>query len=208
MMSEAEPPDVIGWDHTSFEDFVAGSSARLFTMARLLTGGHRAEAEDLLQGAFEPWTRRQPLRTWKAHSVHAGPVWFIYARPVGTPPSGQRLAVGKLTASAMAIAISNGTAAVVRTAPAAGGRFRFLASFNSTGKPYTLAEGAPGLTRAGCPAEPAATNIPESYAPGLTMFWEGNVTDLRGCVPVQVSTSPASQPIRVTLAATSARCRS
>src|SRR5229473_3320704 len=50
VMSETEPADVIGNDDSSFEDFVAGSSARLFTMARLLTGGHRAEAEDLLDG--------------------------------------------------------------------------------------------------------------------------------------------------------------
>ena len=34
-MGEDEPPDVIGDDDSSFEDFVAGSSARLFTMARL-----------------------------------------------------------------------------------------------------------------------------------------------------------------------------
>jgi RNA polymerase sigma-70 factor (sigma-E family) len=57
-MSEAGPPDIIGSDETSFEEFVAGSSARLFTLARLLTGGHRAEAEDLLQGAFERAYRR------------------------------------------------------------------------------------------------------------------------------------------------------
>jgi RNA polymerase sigma-70 factor (sigma-E family) len=57
-MSEAEPPDIIGSDEISFEEFVAGSSARLFTLARLLTGGHRAEAEDLLQGAFERAYRR------------------------------------------------------------------------------------------------------------------------------------------------------
>jgi RNA polymerase sigma-70 factor (sigma-E family) len=56
--SEAGPPDIIGSDQTSFEEFVAGSSARLFTLARLLTGGHRAEAEDLLQGAFERAYRR------------------------------------------------------------------------------------------------------------------------------------------------------
>jgi len=37
----------------SFEEFVAASSARLFTTARLLTGGNRVEAEDLLQGAYE-----------------------------------------------------------------------------------------------------------------------------------------------------------
>src|SRR5580658_1965417 len=57
-MNEAGPPDIIGSDETSFEDFVAGSSGRLFTLARLLTGGHRAEAEDLLQGAFERAYRR------------------------------------------------------------------------------------------------------------------------------------------------------
>ncbi len=45
--------DLTAGDDASFEQFVAGSSRRLFTMARLLTGGHYAEAEDLLQGAFE-----------------------------------------------------------------------------------------------------------------------------------------------------------
>jgi RNA polymerase sigma-70 factor (sigma-E family) len=57
-MSEAEPPDIIGVEDVSFDDFVVASSARLFTMARLLTGGHRAEAEDLLQGAYERAYRR------------------------------------------------------------------------------------------------------------------------------------------------------
>jgi RNA polymerase sigma-70 factor (sigma-E family) len=45
----------------SFEAFVAASSARLFTMAVLLCGHDRAEAEDLLQGvlerAFRRWSR-------------------------------------------------------------------------------------------------------------------------------------------------------
>jgi hypothetical protein len=31
------------------------------------------------------------------------------------------------------------------------------------------------------------------------MFWEGYVTDLRGCIPLEVRTSAASQPIRVTI---------
>jgi RNA polymerase sigma-70 factor (sigma-E family) len=58
MMSESGQPDVIGVDEagaddSSFEEFVAATSGRLFTMARLLTGGDRAAAEDLLQGAFE-----------------------------------------------------------------------------------------------------------------------------------------------------------
>jgi len=45
----------------SFEDYVAGVSGRLFTMAMLLTGQHRAEAEDLLQDvlerAYQRWGR-------------------------------------------------------------------------------------------------------------------------------------------------------
>jgi RNA polymerase sigma-70 factor (sigma-E family) len=60
---QAYPPgtgDVIGLEHAraSFEDFVDAYSARLFTMALLLTGHHRAEAEDLLQDVLERAYRR------------------------------------------------------------------------------------------------------------------------------------------------------
>ena len=43
---------------SSFEEFVAGNSVRLFTMALLLTGRHRPEAEDLLQDVLERAYRR------------------------------------------------------------------------------------------------------------------------------------------------------
>ncbi len=145
---------------------------------------------------------------WKAHSVHAGPVWFIYARPLSTPSSGQRLRVGKTRVNAMIITVSNGHTATVTAAPRLGGRFRFLAGFNGAGTPYTLSEGEPGLTLAGCPASPATHHIPAGYAAGQTMFWEGYVTDLRGCVPLEVRTSPASPPIRVTVAPTGGHCGS
>ena len=353
-MSENGLPDVIGVDDSSFDDFVAGSSARLFTTARLLTGGRRAEAEDLLEGAYERayrrwgrtsrradperyvrqilvdtsigrWRRlrRHPetlltasqtdpgavdmaaaaepapaglldgihrrhrrhvrrvatacvtvvavgvagtavtrgilaagpagrsgggggsgpvaaspsvspaavpsstatgapgtvLRDcqsnnfgtlgsdWKARSVHAGPVWFIYARPA-TPSPSHRLTVGKTRPSAMIIAVRDGRTAVVTAAPSLGGRFRFLAGFNNSGTPYTLSEGAPGLTLAGCPASQAGHHIPASDAPGLTMFWEGFVSDLRGCIPLEVRASPGSRPVRVTIAATGGGCAS
>jgi RNA polymerase sigma-70 factor (sigma-E family) len=71
-MSEDGPPDVIGVDDSSFDDFVAGSSARLFTTARLLTGGHRAEAEDLLQGAYE-----RAYRRWGRISRRADPERYV-----------------------------------------------------------------------------------------------------------------------------------
>ena len=144
---------------------------------------------------------------WKAQSVHAGPVWFIYARPA-TPSPSHRLTVGKTRASAMAIAVRNGHTAVVTAAPSLGGRFRFLAGFNNSGTPYTLSEGAPGLTLAGCPAGPLGHHVPAKYAPGLTMFWEGFVTDLRGCIPLDVRASPGSHPVRVTIAATDGGCGS
>ena len=144
---------------------------------------------------------------WKAQSVHAGPVWFVYERPGGIASSGPGVRAGKTRANAMIIAISNGRTATVRAAPQLGGRFRFLAAFNGSGTPYTLSEGEPGLTLAGCPATHSVTRLPVSYAPGLTMFWEGYVTNLRGCIPLEVRTSPASRPIRVSLAAGNGGCR-
>ncbi len=143
---------------------------------------------------------------WKTQSVHAGPVWFIYVRPQGTVSPGSRLSTGKVAASAMVIAVENGRTAVVRAAPELHGRFRFLASFHGGGQPYTLAEGAPGLTLAGCPPDPPGTRIPAIYAPGLTQFWEGYVTNLRGCIPLEVRSSSASKPIRVTVAAPYGGC--
>jgi RNA polymerase sigma-70 factor (sigma-E family) len=45
-------------DRASFEQFVEGSSSRLLTMAMLLTGHNRADAEDLLQTVLERAFRR------------------------------------------------------------------------------------------------------------------------------------------------------
>jgi hypothetical protein len=143
---------------------------------------------------------------WKARSVHAGPVWFIYTRPAGTGSPGQGMTTGKARVDAMIIAVSNGHTAVVTGGPGLGGRFRFLASV-SAGQRATLAQGAPGVTLAGCPA-PASrvARLPAIYAPGLTMFWEGFVTDLRGCIPLEVRASPASPPVRVTVAPDGGSC--
>jgi RNA polymerase sigma-70 factor (sigma-E family) len=45
-------------DRVSFEQFVEGSSSRMLTMAMLLTGYSRADAEDLLQTVLERAYRR------------------------------------------------------------------------------------------------------------------------------------------------------
>ena len=65
MSQQADLPgqaDIIGAEHAraSFEDYVTASSGRLFTMALLLTGYNRAEAEDLLQSVLERAHRRWP----------------------------------------------------------------------------------------------------------------------------------------------------
>jgi RNA polymerase sigma-70 factor (sigma-E family) len=44
----------------SFDEFVAAAATRLLTLAMLLSGGHRAEAEDLLQDVLERAYRRWP----------------------------------------------------------------------------------------------------------------------------------------------------
>lgn len=59
-MSPAEQAGVNGTTGPSFEEFVAAASARLLTLALLLTGRHRAEAEDLLQDVLERAYRRWP----------------------------------------------------------------------------------------------------------------------------------------------------
>jgi hypothetical protein len=135
---------------------------------------------------------------WKRYSVQAGPVWFMLARP---PTRARKLSTGTVSVSALPIAVSNGHTAVVTVAPSVAGEFRFLASFNANNHPYTLAEGSRALKLVGCPAGPIGTHIPAGDAPGLTIWWQGYVTDLRGCVPVEVRVPPATKVIRVTLAA-------
>jgi hypothetical protein len=145
----------------------------------------------------------QMSSNWKSQSVHAGPVWFMFDRPPASRTHGLRS--GRVTASAMAIAVSNGHTAIVTAAPEFAGRFRFLAHFNNGNQPYTLAEGSRALKLVGCPATKIAPGIPVGDAPGLTIWWQGYVTGLRGCVPVEVREPPSTKVTRVTLAAPGCR---
>ena len=78
-----------------FEDFVAASSGRLFRLALLVCGHHRAEAEDLLQGVLERAYRRwgricrggDPERYVKAMLVNASvDRWRRLRRRPEVPP--------------------------------------------------------------------------------------------------------------------------
>lgn len=131
---------------------------------------------------------------WKSASVHAGPVWFVYAG-TGQWRSSQRLPDGRFRDMQGALlAIPNGSTVEITTPPADRSRFRFLTRRASSGS-YTLHDGVPALTLAGCPRSPVAHGMPEAYAAGLTLFYLplGYVADLGRCLPMEIATPPAWQ---------------
>jgi RNA polymerase sigma-70 factor (sigma-E family) len=73
-MSVGDQRDVIDAEgaRASFEEFVGASSARLFTMALLLTGRQRADAEDLLQGVLE-----RAYRHWRRICRNGDPEPYV-----------------------------------------------------------------------------------------------------------------------------------
>jgi hypothetical protein len=153
---------------------------------------------------------------WQAQSLHVGPVWLVYAQLKDTWPSSRRvsggfmphLKNGKLApAAGVIIAVPNGTTAEVSATPAARQHFRFLTDLYGNAGRYTLRDGSPGLTIAGCPASPVGTGIPESYAAGLTLYWVIYITDLRHCIPLEVRQLPAGKLVRVTVSTAGGTCR-
>ncbi len=73
-MTAYDQGDVVGAEEAgaSFEEFVDASSARLFTMALLLTGRQRADAEDLLQGVLE-----RAYRHWRRICRNGDPEPYV-----------------------------------------------------------------------------------------------------------------------------------
>jgi hypothetical protein len=131
---------------------------------------------------------------WKAASIQAGPVWFVFARS-GAWRSSQRLPGGRLSdVGGPILAVRNGTTLEITTPRADRSRFRFLTHGMARGT-YTLRDGVPGLTAVACPKQDMAPGIPEAYAPGYTLFYLplGYVTDLTGCLPMQIATPPSWQ---------------
>jgi hypothetical protein len=129
---------------------------------------------------------------WQAASIHTGPVWFVYARDGGWRSS-QRLTGGKLGAvGGVIVAVRNGTTAEITTPHPA--RFRFLTRQTAHGR-YLLRDGVAGITLVGCPSQRIFPGSPDAMAAGLTLFYLplGYVTDLTGCLPMQIRTPPSWQ---------------
>ncbi len=129
---------------------------------------------------------------WTAASVQAGPVWFVDALHGGWRSS-QRLRGGKLgDVAGVILAVRNGTTVEITTPQPH--QFRFITSQTAHGT-YTLHDGVAGVTLVGCPSYQIARGIPEAMAPGLTLFYLplGYVTDLAGCLSMQIRTPPMWQ---------------
>jgi hypothetical protein len=127
---------------------------------------------------------------WKPASIQAGSVWLVGARS-GAWQSSKRLPDGRLRAvTGIIVAVRNGSTAEITTSQPA--RFRFMTR-EVAAAGYTLHDGVAGLTLAGCPYDRFPPGIPAAYAAGLTLFYLplGYVTDLTGCLRMQVRTPPS-----------------
>ena len=69
-----------------------------------------------------------------------------------------------------------------------------MTSKNASGT-YTLRDGVAGITLIACQSYRVPPGTPEAYAAGLTLFSLplGYVTDLAGCLPMQIRTPPSWQ---------------
>jgi hypothetical protein len=129
---------------------------------------------------------------WQSASVHAGPVWFVFARN-GAWRSSQRLPDGRFSNVPGAIvAVKNGVTVEITTPLADWSHFRFLTHATPSGR-YALTDGVRGLTLVGCRTYRVSPGIPPGYAPGFTLFYLplGYITDLAGCLPLRISEPPS-----------------
>jgi hypothetical protein len=130
---------------------------------------------------------------FRPRSIRAGPVWFVGARDRGEWAASQRLPNGQIRGAGAMIAVVASVTVVVRVAPAARSRFRFLRDFNNTDRYRMGGRGQlAGLTLAACP---------RSYEGPVSVFWVSYLSDGLSCVPFEVSV-PGRPPFRVALSVT------
>ena len=156
----------------------------------------RAAAGTLLRDCQSANGGGQEIPGYRARSVRAGPVWFVWARTPNRHWSpGRPLGNGLWTAGGGIVAVRAGATAVVRVAPPGRSRFQFLRTFNRTDR-YQPRPGPSGVTFSACPA---------SYMGPVTVFWVGYLDSGLGCVPLEVSV-PGRRPVRVGLSAHGGTC--
>jgi hypothetical protein len=138
----------------------------------------------------------QEIPGYRARSVRAGPMWFVWARtPNRHWAPGQPLGNGQWTAGGGIVAVRAGATVVVRVAPAGRSRFQFLRTFNRTDR-YRPRPGPDGITFAACPV---------SYMGPVTVFWVPYLDSGLSCVPLEISVA-GRQPVRVGLSSYGGTC--
>lgn len=134
---------------------------------------------------------------WRAKSLQAGPLWFVYGRQQGyvhhggwhaggrvTPRSGKRLA------GVMIIGVTPGSTVVMKATATAWPYFRFVDGFGSVAD-NKRAAGEPGFTFVACPR---GSGGPSGQ---VTDFYLGFSIEAGRAAPVEVWPSAVSRPIQV-----------
>jgi hypothetical protein len=135
---------------------------------------------------------------WRAGSLQAGPLWFVYGRQLGyVHHSGSQGAArvphrpGKLHLVVMIVEVTSGSTAVMKPAAAAQSYFRFLDGFGPDAG-YKLPGGATGFTFSSCPRGATGPNGQ------VTDFYLGFAIEAGRSAPVEIWPSASPRPIRVT----------
>jgi len=135
---------------------------------------------------------------WRAHSLRAGPLWFVsYDRPPGYVhlggPHGPWRTAGRrdeLGGGVMIVEVTEGLTAVMKPAAAARPYFRFLDGFHPGGGD-PLPHGDTGFTFSSCPRGQQGPNGQ------VTDFYLGFTIQAGRTAPVDVRTAASSRPIRL-----------
>jgi hypothetical protein len=139
----------------------------------------------------------QLASNWRAGSLKAGPLWFVYGRQLGYVHDGgwhgagrvmQR--PGKLEGAVMIVEVTSGSTVVVKPAAEARSYFRFVDGFGP-GADYKLPAGDTGFTFVACPRGSAGPNGQ------VTDFYLGFSIEAGRAAPVEVWPSAMPRPIRV-----------
>jgi hypothetical protein len=134
---------------------------------------------------------------WRAGSLRAGPLWFVYGRRQGYVHDGTWPAAGRATSRSgqrrtgvMIIEVAPGSTVVMKAAAAAWPYFRFVDGFGSVAH-NKRAAGEPGFTFVACPRGSGRASA------RVTDFYLGFSIEAGRAAPVEVWPSGVSRPIRV-----------
>lgn len=140
----------------------------------------------------------QLASNWRAESLQAGPLWFVYGRRFGyvhyggSQTGGSAIRrPGKPRLGVMIVEVTSGSTVVMKPAAAARSYFRFLDGFGP-GVGYKLPAGDTGFTFSSCPRGSAGPNGQ------VTDFYLGFSIEAGRAAPVEVWPSASARPIPVT----------